>query len=137
MTAMQVGFVGLGTMGARMASNLQKAGYKLLVNDLRKDAAASHIASGAVWADTPRAVAEQSDVMLTSLPEPPDVEKVALAADGLLAGVKRGGAWFDLSTNSESLVKKLSGMLGEKGGEMLEEPGSGGRKWAGSGRIGV
>ena len=89
---MQVGFVGLGTMGARMASNLQKAGYKLIVNDLRKDAAASRIAAGAVWADTPRAIAERSDVILTSLPEPSDVEKVALAADGLLAGVKRGAA---------------------------------------------
>ena len=76
---MQVGFIGLGTMGARMAGNLQKAGYKLVVNDLRKDAAAPHLAAGAVWADTPRALAAQSDVILTSLPEPPDVEKVALA----------------------------------------------------------
>ena len=84
---MQVGFIGLGTMGARMASNLQKAGYELVVNDLRKDAAAEHMAAGAVWADTPRRLAEQSDVILTSLPEPPDVEKVALAPDGLLAGV--------------------------------------------------
>ena len=51
---MQVGFIGLGTMGARMAGNLQKAGYKLVVNDLRKDAAAPHLAAGAIWADTPR-----------------------------------------------------------------------------------
>ena len=64
--------------------------------------------AGAVWADTPRALAEQSDVIFTSLPEPADVEKVALGADGLLAGVKRGAAWFDLSTNSQSLVKKLT-----------------------------
>src|SRR5260370_38111585 len=129
---MQVGFVGLGTMGARMASNLQKAGYKLIVNDLRKGAAASHIASGAVWADTPRAVAEQSDVMLTSLPEPPDVEKVALAADGLLAGVKRGAAWFDLSTNSQSLVKKLAAAFADKGAHMLDAPVSAGPQGAAS-----
>ena len=103
---MQVGFIGLGTMGARMAANLQKAGYKLIVNDLRKEAAAPHLAAGAVWADTPRALAEQSDVILTSLPEPPDVEKVALADDGLLAGVKRGAAWFDLSTNSQKPRQK-------------------------------
>ena len=87
---MPIGFIGLGTMGARMAGNLQKAGFKLVVHDLRKEAAAPHLAAGAVWADTPRAVAEQSDVILTSLPEPPDVEKVALAPDGLLAGVKPG-----------------------------------------------
>ena len=134
---MQVGFVGLGTMGARMASNLQKAGYKLIVNDLRKDAAASHIASGAVWADTPRAVAGQSDVILTSLPEPPDVEKVALAADGLLAGVKRGDAWFYLSTNSQSLVKKLSAAFAEKGAHMLDAPVSGGPQGAASRKLAI
>ena len=97
---MQVGFIGLGTMGARMAANLQHAGYKLVVNDLRKDAAAPHLGAGAIWADSPRALAEQSEVILTSLPEPPDVEKVALADDGLLAGIKRDAVWFDLSTNS-------------------------------------
>ena len=134
---MQVGFVGLGTMGARMASNLQKAGYKLIVNDLRKDAAASHIAAGAVWADTPRAVAEQSEVILTSLPEPPDVEKVALAADGLLAGIKRGAAWFDLSTNSQSLVKKLSAAFAEKGAHMLDAPVSGGPQGAASRKLAI
>ena len=123
---LKVGFVGLGTMGARMASNLQKAGYKLVVNDLRKDAAAEHLAAGAVWADTPRGLAEQSDVILTSLPEPPDVETVALADDGLLAGVKRGAAWFDLSTNSQKLVKQLNAAFAEKGAHMFDAPVSGG-----------
>jgi len=124
-------------MGARMASNLQKAGYKLIVNDLRNDSAASHIAAGAVWADTPRAVAEQSDVILTSLPEPPDVEKVALAADGLLAGVKRGGTWFDLSTNSQSLVKKLAAAFAAKGAHMLDAPVSGGPQGAASRKLAI
>ena len=100
---MLIGFVGLGTMGARMASNLQKGGFKLVVHDLRKEAAAPHLAAGASWGDTPRAVAAQSDVILTSLPEPSDVEAVALGTDGLLAGVKSGAAWFDLSTNAPSV----------------------------------
>jgi 3-hydroxyisobutyrate dehydrogenase-like beta-hydroxyacid dehydrogenase len=134
---MQVGFIGLGTMGTRMAGNLQKAGFKLIVNDLRKDAAASHISAGAVWADTPRAVAEQSDVILTSLPEPSDVETVALAADGLLAGVKRGAAWFDLSTNSPSLVKKLNATFAEKGAHMLDAPVSGGPQGAASRKLAI
>ena len=73
---MQIGFIGLGTMGAHMAGNLQKAGHRLLVHDLRKDAAAPHLAAGAAWADTPRALAGQSDVIFTSLPEPSDVEKL-------------------------------------------------------------
>src|SRR6188472_3530929 len=134
---MQVGFIGLGTMGARMAANLQQAGYKLVVNDLRKDAAASHLGAGAIWADTPRALAEQSDVILTSLPEPPDVEKVALADDGLLAGIKRDAVWFDLSTNSQSLVKKLSAAFAAKGAHMLDAPVSGGPQGAASRKLAI
>jgi 3-hydroxyisobutyrate dehydrogenase len=124
-------------MGARMASNLQHAGYQLVVNDLRKEAAAPHLAAGATWADTPRSLAEQSDVILTSLPEPPDVEKVALAADGLLAGVKRDAVWFDLSTNSQSLVKKLAVAFAEKGAHMLDAPVSGGPQGAASRKLAI
>ena len=75
---MLVGFIGLGTMGGKMAANLQKAGYKLVVHDLTRQAASHHLNAGAVWAETPRALAEQCDVMFTSLPEPADVEAVAL-----------------------------------------------------------
>jgi 3-hydroxyisobutyrate dehydrogenase len=134
---MQVGFVGLGTMGARMAGNLQKAGYKLIVNDLRKEAAAPHISAGAAWADTPRALAAQSDVILTSLPEPRDVETVALSADGLLAGVRPGAAWFDLSTNAPSLVKKLCAEFVAKGAHMLDAPVSGGPQGAASRKLAI
>jgi len=120
-----------------MAANLQHAGYKLVVNDLRKDAAAPHLGAGAIWADSPRALAEQSEVILTSLPEPPDVEKVALADDGLLAGIKRDAVWFDLSTNSQSLVKKLSAAFAEKGAHMLDAPVSGGPQGAASRKLAI
>src|SRR6267154_1360152 len=109
---MQVGFVGLGTMGARMASNLQKAGYKLIVNDLRKDAAASHIAAGAVWADTPRAVAEQSDVMLTSLPEPPDVDKAAFDTHKALLDAIGDQARYIGPIGSATVAKLVHNMSG-------------------------
>jgi 3-hydroxyisobutyrate dehydrogenase len=90
-----------------------------------------------VWADTPRAVAQQCEVMLTSLPEPPDVEKVALAPDGLLAGAKPGAAWFDLSTNSQSLVKRLNAEFAGKGAHMLDAPVSGGPQGAASGKLAI
>src|SRR5438309_12114865 len=90
---MLVGFVGLGTRGGRMATNLQKAGFKLIVHDLTRQAASHHLNAGAIWADTPRAVASQADVIFTSLPEPTDVEAVGLGADGLLAGIRPGAAW--------------------------------------------
>ena len=134
---MQVGFVGLGIMGSRMAGNLQKAGHQLVVHDLRKEAAAPLISAGASWAETPRAVAAAADVIFTSLPEPPDVEKVALAADGLLAGTKSGAAWFDLSTNSPSLVKKLNAAFAEKGAHMLDAPVSGGPQGAASRKLAI
>ena len=103
---MQVGFIGLGTMGASMAANLQKSGHKLVVHDVRRAAAERHLAAGAVWADSPRAVAEQVDVVFTSLPGPPEVEAVALGPNGILEGLKPGGAYFDLSTNAPSLVRR-------------------------------
>ncbi len=71
---MKVGFIGLGIMGASMASNLQKAGHELVVHDIKRDAAAPHIGAGATWADTPRQLAEATEVVLTSLPGPPEME---------------------------------------------------------------
>ena len=127
---MRVGFIGLGTMGASMASNLQKAGHELCVNDIRRDAAAPHIAAGAAWKDTPRQVAENVEVVFTSLPGPPEVEAVATGADGLIHGMVKGAAFFDLSTNSPALVRRLHGVFKEKGLHLLDAPVSGGPKGA-------
>ncbi len=89
-----VGFIGLGTMGGKMATNILKAGYKVVVHDLHRQSAGHHLQAGAEWADTPRALAEKSDVIFTSLPEPADVERVSLGADGLIEGVKEGRGLF-------------------------------------------
>jgi 3-hydroxyisobutyrate dehydrogenase-like beta-hydroxyacid dehydrogenase len=132
---MQVGFIGLGTMGASMAANLQKAGHDLVVNDVRRASAEPHLGRGAKWADTPRAVAEEAEVIFTSLPGPPEVEAVALGPDGLLAGMRRGAAYFDLSTNSPTLVRKLHATFAERGVHMLDAPVSGGPAGARSGRM--
>src|SRR6266446_7897161 len=109
---MKVGFIGLGTMGAGMAANLQKAGYELVVHDIRRAAAEKFLAAGAVWTDTPKVLAEQCEVIFTSLPGPPEVEAVALGPNGLLAGMKDGTAYFDLSTNSPTLVREISRRFG-------------------------
>lgn len=123
---MLIGFVGLGTMGAHMSANLQKGGYRLVVYDLRKEAAAECIARGATLAESPRALAAQADVVFTSLPEPTDVEQVALGEAGLREGMKPDAAFFDLSTNSPSVVKKLNTAFAERGVHMLDAPVSGG-----------
>jgi 3-hydroxyisobutyrate dehydrogenase len=132
---MKVGFIGLGTMGNGMASNLQKAGYELVVHDVRRAAAEKYLAAGAVWADTPKALAEQCEVMFTSLPGPPEVEEVALGPNGLLAGMKEGSAYFDLSTNSPTLVREIAKKFAEKHVYMLDAPVSGGPKGAASGKM--
>src|SRR5690242_1407501 len=132
---MQVGFIGLGTMGAHMARNLQKAGTKLVVHDARRAAAEPHLAAGAVWAETPRKVAEAAEVVFTSLPGPPEVEAVALGSDGLAAGLRKGSAYFDLSTNSPSLVRRIHEVYAERGLHVLDAPVSGGPKGAESGKL--
>jgi 3-hydroxyisobutyrate dehydrogenase-like beta-hydroxyacid dehydrogenase len=132
---MKVGFIGLGTMGNGMAANLQKAGYELVVHDIRRAAAEPYLAKGAVWADTPKALGEQCDVVFTSLPGPPEVEAVALGPNGLLAGMKPDTAYFDLSTNSPTLVRKINAAFAEKNVYMLDAPVSGGPRGAASGRM--
>jgi 3-hydroxyisobutyrate dehydrogenase-like beta-hydroxyacid dehydrogenase len=132
-----VGFIGLGTMGGKMATNILKAGYKLVVHDLHRQSAGHHLQAGAEWADTPRAVAEKSDVIFTSLPEPTDVERVSLGPDGLIEGVKKGTAYFDLSTNSQSVVKKIHQAFAAKGAHMLDAPVSGGPAGAASGKLAI
>jgi 3-hydroxyisobutyrate dehydrogenase-like beta-hydroxyacid dehydrogenase len=127
---MKAGFIGLGTMGASMASNLQAGGHALQVNDMRREAGAPHLKAGAVWKDTPRQVAEGVDVVFTSLPGPKEVEAVALGADGLIQGMRPGTAWFDLTTNSPALMRKLYPMFKEKGLHLLDAPVSGGPKGA-------
>jgi 3-hydroxyisobutyrate dehydrogenase-like beta-hydroxyacid dehydrogenase len=132
---MQLGFIGLGTMGASMAANLQKAGHRLVVHDLRRAAAASHLAAGAVWADSPRQVAEAAEIVFTSLPGPTEVEAVALGRDGLLGAMRPGGVYFDLSTNSPSLVRRIHAAFAERGAHMLDAPVSGGPRGARTGEL--
>ena len=123
---MRVGFIGLGTMGSGMALNVRAAGYDLVVNDIRREASAPHLAAGATGVDSARKVAESADVVFTSLPGPHEIEAVALAEDGLLAGMRRGTAWFDLSTNSLTVVRRLHQRFAATGVEMLDSPVSGG-----------
>ena len=127
---MQVGFIGLGTMGASMAANLQKAGHRLIVHDLRREAAKPHLAAGATWAATPREAAAGAEVAFTSLPGPPDVEAAVLGRDGLLAGMRPDSAYFYLSTNSRAMVQKLHSACAEKGVHMFDAPVSGGPRGA-------
>ena len=134
---MQVGFIGLGTMGARMAARLQRAGYRLRVHDLRRQAAEPHLAAGATWAESARQVAEGSELVFTSLPTPADVEQVALGEQGLLGGLRAHSAYFDLSTNAPEVVRRLHTAFAEREVHMLDAPVSGGPRGAETGRLAI
>ena len=135
---MQAGFIGLGTMGASMAANLQKGlkarGDTLVVHDIRREAAARHVKDGAIWVNSPQALAEQSEVIFTSLPGPPEFEAVAA---GLLAGIKKGTAYFDLTTNSPTVVRKAHDAFAAKGVHLFDAPVSGGPRGAASGKLAI
>src|SRR5688572_26721585 len=107
---MKVAFIGLGTMGGSMALNAIKGGHELIVHDLRRNAARPHLEAGAQWADGPEAAAAAADVVLTSLPGPREAEAVG---ESLLNGMRPGAAWFDLSTNSPTVVRRLHARFAE------------------------
>jgi len=132
---MKIGFIGLGTMGRHVASNLIKAGHELVVHDVRPEASALHRKAGAGWAETPREVAEATHVVFTSLPGPPEVEAVALGEQGLLAGLAAGKVYFDLTTNSPALVRRIHAVFAARGIQMLDAPVSGGPRGAETRRL--
>ena len=132
---MRVGFIGLGTMGGGMALNIRKAGHDVTVYDIREEAAARHIEAGCAWAPSPREVGLASEVVFTSLPGPVEVEDVAFGENGLASGLAAGSVWFDLSTNSPSVVRRLHARLAERGITFLDSPVSGGAAGANNGTL--
>ncbi len=132
---MKIGFIGLGTMGRHMASHLIDAGHALTVHDIRREAAEPHLAAGAMWADSPADTAREAEVVFTSLPGPPEVESVALGPAGLFETMRPGAIWFDLTTNSPDLIRRLHARFAERGVHVLDAPVSGGPGGARTGRL--
>lgn len=117
-----VGFVGLGTMGAPMASNVLKGGHALTVYDLNPAAVKKLVETGAKAAASPREVAERSDVVITMLPDAPDVETAVLGADGIGEGIRSGSLYIDMSTIDPGTTQRLGAWLAERGVEMIDSP---------------
>ena len=134
---MIVGFIGLGTMGGSMALNIRKAGYDVIVNDLRRELADRHLEAGCTWGESIGKVAEVADVIFTSLPGPREINMVAFDEDGLLAGMKPGAAWFDLSTSAPSAARAIHPRFDAKGIQFLDAPVSGGPTGAASGKLAI
>jgi 3-hydroxyisobutyrate dehydrogenase len=134
---MRLGFIGIGSLGAHLAASLQRAGFAVTINDLDKTRAAALLGAGAVWASSPRAVAERSDSVFTCLPSPDAVAAVVSGPDGILAGLAPGGTWIDMSTNDRHALARLAALAAERGVACLEAPVTGGVHKAASGEITV
>lgn len=123
---MKIGFIGLGIMGKPMSKNLLQAGYSLVVMDRNAEAVAELAALGADVAATPKAVAALSDIVITMLPNSPQVREVALGENGLIEGAKAGSVLIDMSSIAPLASREISEALAAKQIAMLDAPVSGG-----------
>jgi len=132
-----VGFIGLGIMGKPMAHNLLKAGFTVIVDKHHPEVTDEFVAQGARAADTPKDIATQSDVVITMLPDSPQVEQVMVGQDGVIEGAHAGMIVIDMSTISPIVTKQLATRFAEQGVAMLDAPVSGGDKGAIAGTLSI
>lgn len=132
---MNIGFIGIGQMGKHMSKHILDAGYNLTVLDLNKAAATHLLDAGAKWGDTPRAMAESCQMVITSLPTPQDVEQVVYGPEGLKSGWKDGDIYIDMSTNSPSTIRRIAEDARTLGVDVLDAPVSGGTRGAEMGTL--
>ena len=133
----QIGFIGLGIMGKPMCMNLLRAGLKVTAYTRTPKKATEIMAAGGVFADSPAAVAAQSDMVITMVPDAPDVRKVCLGPGGIAAGARHGMLYVDMSSIDPIVSKELAAALGEHGIRMLDAPVSGGEPKAVDGTLSI
>ena len=134
---MKIGFIGLGIMGKPMSKNLLKGGYELVVMGRDQAVVDELITLGATSVDSPKAVAEQADIIITMLPNSPNVKEVVLEKNGIIEGAKPGSVVIDMSSIAPLASREISEKLLEKGVQMLDAPVSGGEPKAIDGTISV
>lgn len=133
----RIGFIGLGIMGKPMARNLINAGFTLCVHNRSRGSVDELVGEGAAPASSPRAVAENSDIVITMLPDTPDVESAVSGQNGILAGAHEGLLVVDMSTISPVATRRLASELGNRNVRMLDAPVSGGDKGAIAGTLSI
>jgi len=124
-------------MGKPMARNLIKAGYRLVVYNRSRGPVDELVSAGATAVGSPRAVAEETDIVITMVPDSPDVQQVVLGNDGVLGGLRRGSVLIDMSTISPIVTRELAAAVEAKGAHMLDAPVSGGEKGAIEGTLSI
>ena len=134
---MKIGFIGLGIMGKPMSKNLLRAGYHLVVYDINKEPVKELMSLGAEEGLSPKDVAEKTDVIITMLPDSPQVEEVILGDNGVLEGARRGSIIIDMSSIAPAVSREVAAKAEEKGVEFLDAPVSGGEPKAIDGTLSI
>ena len=132
-----VGFIGLGNVGGKLAGSLLRNGVELTVRDLDPDVAQPFIDAGAAWGESPKAMAEACDIIITCLPSPAASAAVMEADDGILAGLGAGRIWAEMSTTDEAEVTRLGAKVRATGADAVDCPVSGGCHRAATGNIAI
>ncbi len=135
--AMRYGFIGLGSLGGALAASLRRAGFELIVHDIDHKAAKPLLMAGAVWAESPRALAEKVDAVVTCLPSPAVSERVLTGPEGAHAGLKPGSTWIEMGADDSDSIQRLAAIAAEKGVFTLEAPVTGGVHKAAAGRVAI
>lgn len=133
----RIGFIGLGIMGRPMALRLLRAGFPLVVHNRSRAAVEALGGEGAEAASSPREVAERSDIVITMLPDSPDVDAVVLGDDGVLAGARAGMLLVDMSTVAPATTRQVHAAVAERDVEALDAPVSGGEQAAVAGELAI
>ena len=134
---MRIGFIGLGNVGGKLAGSLLRNGYALAVRDLDRAAAQPFLDDGAVWADSPRTMAEACDMVITCLPSPAACAEVIESSDGILTGLSKGKIWAEMSTTDADEVRRMAALVTATGAEAVDCPVSGGCHRAATGNISI
>jgi 2-hydroxy-3-oxopropionate reductase len=132
-----IGFIGLGIMGKPMASNLLAAGYQVTVHDRGRGPVEELAARGATVGESPREVAAAGDVVITMLPDSPDVEAVVLGPDGIIEGIREGALYIDMSSIAPATSRTIAAVLAERGVDAIDAPVSGGEPAAQQGNLSI
>ncbi|MFB0508231.1 MAG: 2-hydroxy-3-oxopropionate reductase [Thermodesulfobacteriota bacterium] len=133
----KLGFIGVGIMGKPMAKNLIDAGYKVIAYDINREALDEIVSYGAQRGTSPKNVAENSDIIITMLPNSPDVKKAVLGENGIIEGVREGQILIDMSSIAPLVSREVASELKKRGVEMLDAPVSGGQEKAQAGTLAI
>ncbi|MEM7177285.1 MAG: NAD(P)-dependent oxidoreductase [Pseudomonadota bacterium] len=134
---MRIGFIGLGNVGGKLAGSLVRNGHDVIVRDLDRAVARPFLEAGAGWAESPAEMAGNCEIVITCLPSPAASAAVMEAPDGILAGMKPGMIWAEMSTTDEAEVRRLGALVAARGGKPVDCPVSGGCHRADTGNISI